>query len=125
MKDGKLGCQNMLTTCTVSRDPHYITFDGAVTHFPGICAYEISRTLSSSADFSFRVVATNKIFENPHMSLVYRVEIWLSSKNFHSYVVLEQGKNVLVSLSHLLIIICCFFGNLRVAFVGQSGINTA
>lgn len=97
VKDGKLGCWNLLATCTVSGDPHYFTFDGAVAHFQGTCAYEISKTDPSSSGFSFRVVAANKNIQNPRVSFMYRVEIWLSLGHFSFHVVLEQGKDVLVS----------------------------
>ncbi|XP_062996680.1 IgGFc-binding protein-like [Elgaria multicarinata webbii] len=96
LKDGKMGCKNQLATCTVSGDPHYFTFDGAVAHFQGTCAYEISKTYNDSSDFSFRVVAANKNFRSLRVSFLYRVEIWLKYKQFSSHVVLELGKDVQV-----------------------------
>ncbi|XP_075763601.1 IgGFc-binding protein-like [Pelodiscus sinensis] len=97
VKNGKRACQSLLTTCVVTGDPHYFTFDGTVAHFQGICDYEISRTCNSSLDLSFRVVAANRHFRNPRVSFVYRVEIWLSTGNFNSHIVLERGKAVHVN----------------------------
>ncbi|XP_077196889.1 IgGFc-binding protein-like [Paroedura picta] len=96
VKDGKLGCWDLLATCSVSGDPHYFTFDGAVAHFQGNCAYEISKTDPSSSGFSFRVVGVNKHFQNRWVSFLYRVEMWLSFGYFSSHIVLEQGRDVLV-----------------------------
>lgn len=97
LKDGRLGCHSLLTTCVVTGDPHYFTFDGAVAHFQGICDYEVCQTSNSSLDFSFRVVTANRHFRNPRVSFVYRVEIWFHTHRWSSHIVLERGKAVHVS----------------------------
>ncbi|XP_069497528.1 IgGFc-binding protein-like [Ambystoma mexicanum] len=97
LKNGKLGCQSPWTICTVTGDPHYHTFDGAVANFMGTCAYEVSQGSSPSSGFSFRVVAENKRYQNPRVSFVYRVTIWLNSTDRNVKMVFEQGKVPLIN----------------------------
>ncbi|KAL8220178.1 UNVERIFIED_CONTAM: hypothetical protein K2H54_040063, partial [Gekko kuhli] len=97
IKDGKLGCQNQPATCTVTGDPHYFTFDGAVAHFQGPCAYELSRTCHASPPF-FRVVAKNRSRGgNSHVSFVTQVEVWLHNGSLSAHIVLRNGQIVEVN----------------------------
>uniref|UniRef100_A0A3B5KT40 VWFD domain-containing protein n=1 Tax=Xiphophorus couchianus TaxID=32473 RepID=A0A3B5KT40_9TELE len=80
IRGGQLGCHDAMSTCTVWGDPHYITFDGAVSHFQGSCSYVITESLNhSNNDTEFKVVATNKHRGNNLVSFVSSVDIYLSN----------------------------------------------
>lgn len=86
--------------CTATGDPHYFTFDGAIAHFQGTCAYQLTHTCkeaSLSGGLSFRVEATNRNFRSRRVSFVTRVEVWLNNQDFQAHVVLERGQPVKVS----------------------------
>ncbi|KAM9425858.1 IgGFc-binding protein-like [Pholidichthys leucotaenia] len=86
IKNGQLGCFDAMSTCTVWGDPHYITFDGAVAHFQGTCAYIISESVSHGTnETQFQVIATNNHRGNNHVSFVSAVDVYLSNgpENVH------------------------------------------
>uniref|UniRef100_A0A8D0BZQ8 VWFD domain-containing protein n=1 Tax=Salvator merianae TaxID=96440 RepID=A0A8D0BZQ8_SALMN len=94
VKQGKLGCHFRRGICTVTGDPHYFTFDGAVAHFQGTCAYEISKTCHPSLPFFYQVVAENRQRGHPRVSFVSQVEVWLENGTLNFHIFLRDGKTV-------------------------------
>ncbi|XP_049329391.1 alpha-tectorin-like [Astyanax mexicanus] len=98
VKNGQRGCYSTMSSCMVWGDPHYLTFDGAVTTFQGTCSYEISKTCGNLLDngLEFLVVATNMHRENKDVSFASVVDIWLSKGGQRSQITIGQNKRVKV-----------------------------
>ncbi|XP_046691095.1 alpha-tectorin-like isoform X4 [Silurus meridionalis] len=99
VKNGRLGCYSQMSTCMVSGDPHYYTFDGAVAHFQGTCSYEISQTCGNvhHDGLQFRLVATNMHRGSRAVSFVSAVDIWLNKQETQTQITIGQNKRVKVN----------------------------
>ncbi|KAM9434734.1 alpha-tectorin [Clarias gariepinus] len=97
VKNGALGCYSPMSTCMVSGDPHYYTFDGAVAHFQGTCSYEISQTCGNAIDgLQFRVVGTNMHRGSTAVSFVSVVDVWLTKDEEQTNISIGQNRRVKV-----------------------------
>ncbi|XP_047672189.1 alpha-tectorin-like isoform X2 [Tachysurus fulvidraco] len=99
IRNGRLGCYSQMSTCMVTGDPHYYTFDGAVTHFQGTCSYEISQTCGNVSDngLQFRVVASNMHRGSTVVSFVSVVDLWLTKQQEQTQITIGQNRKVKVN----------------------------
>ncbi|XP_008281800.1 alpha-tectorin [Stegastes partitus] len=98
IRNGQLGCNDALSTCTVWGDPHYITFDGALAHFQGTCSYIITQSDTLDAnETQFYVAATNNHRGNNRVSFVSAVDIYLRHQAEDSHVRIGPNKRVTVN----------------------------
>ncbi|XP_078464279.1 IgGFc-binding protein-like [Lampetra planeri] len=97
VRAGARGCfQAAAARCTVTNDPHYFTFDGAVVHYQGVCAYDVARPCGGSGGGEpypfFRVVMENKRRGTAAVSFISGVHLIVGSAH-----VLLRGREVLVN----------------------------
>lgn len=72
MVEGVPTCiQETFSTCRVTGDPHYLTFDGKTFDFMGTCTYTMTKTCDEDPDLPvFSVKAKNEHRGNPKVSYV-------------------------------------------------------
>uniref|UniRef100_A0A672F9V1 VWFD domain-containing protein n=1 Tax=Salarias fasciatus TaxID=181472 RepID=A0A672F9V1_SALFA len=121
IKNGLLGCFDAMSTCTVWGDPHYVSFDGALSHFQGTCSYIITESVRHRAnETQFRVIGTNNHRGNNLVSFVSAViSLTLTFIN-GSAVSLPTIAGTLAQLERQGNFIVVNAGDLVVQFDGQS-----
>ncbi|XP_060721114.1 alpha-tectorin-like isoform X2 [Tachysurus vachellii] len=99
IRNGRLGCYSQMSTCMVTGDPHYYTFDGNVAHFQGTCSYEISQTCGNVSDngLQFRVVATNMHRGSTVVSFVSVVDLWLTKQQEQTQITIGKNRKIKVN----------------------------
>ncbi|XP_029942569.1 alpha-tectorin-like [Salarias fasciatus] len=111
IKNGLLGCFDAMSTCTVWGDPHYVSFDGALSHFQGTCSYIITESVRHRAnEIQFRVVGTNNHRGNNLVSFVSAVDVYLS--NHPESVHVRIGPNRIVKINGSAVSLPTTAGNL-------------
>ncbi|XP_054860582.1 alpha-tectorin-like [Amphiprion ocellaris] len=98
IRNGQLGCYDALSTCTVWGDPHYITFDGVVSHFQGTCSYIITESVGHrTGETQFHVTATNNHRGNNRVSFVSVVDVYIVYQTENVHVRLGPNRRVKVN----------------------------
>lgn len=83
-------------TCAVSGDPHYLTFDGALHHFMGTCAYILTQPCQPTPLENFTVSTTSEFRSgNLEASYVRAVNVQV----FNLKISLIKGYKVMVCAS--------------------------
>ncbi|XP_054549618.1 zonadhesin [Talpa occidentalis] len=95
-QNGIYGCHAQSSaTCTISGDPHYLTFDGALHHFMGTCTYTLTQPCQTiHLEDNFIVSATNEFRSgNPEVTYVTAVHV----KVFKLQISLLKGHRVMLN----------------------------
>ncbi|KAF0882930.1 ZAN protein, partial [Crocuta crocuta] len=95
-QDGIYGCHALgSATCTVSGDPHYLTFDGALHHFMGTCSYILSRPCQLRSGENYFVVSVTNEFRNGNLEASYVRSVHLQIFNLR--ISLIKGRKVVLN----------------------------
>lgn len=84
-------------TCSVSGDPHYLTFDGALHHFMGTCSYILTRPCWSVSLESYFVVSTTNEFQGGNLDVSYVKAVHVQVFNLN--ISLIKGHKIVVRAS--------------------------
>lgn len=88
-------------TCTVSGDPHYLTFDGALHHFMGTCSYTLTRPCWSRSLENYFVVSATNEFQGGNLEVSYVKAVHVQV--FNLKISLIKGRKVVVRASAYLL----------------------
>uniref|UniRef100_A0A4W3IMY0 VWFD domain-containing protein n=1 Tax=Callorhinchus milii TaxID=7868 RepID=A0A4W3IMY0_CALMI len=75
IRNGQMGCHDTFSICVVTGDPHYFSYDGALTHFQGTCEYQVSAVCHNLTLPWFRITTENRNRGNSLVSFIYRVHV--------------------------------------------------
>ncbi|XP_045318246.1 zonadhesin [Leopardus geoffroyi] len=95
-QDGIYGCHALgAATCTVSGDPHYLTFDGALHHFMGTCSYILTRPCQSRSLENYFIVSATNEFRSGNLEASYVRSVHLHIFNLR--ISLIKGHKVMLN----------------------------
>ncbi|KAM5260569.1 LOW QUALITY PROTEIN: zonadhesin [Hipposideros larvatus] len=95
-QDGIYGCHAQgSATCTVSGDPHYLTFDGALHHFMGTCSYTLTQPCRSRSFENYFVVSATNEFQGGNLEVSYVKAVHVQV--FNLKISLIKGRKVVLN----------------------------
>lgn len=81
-------------TCTVSGDPHYLTFDGALHHFMGTCTYTLTQPCWLRSPENYFVVSATNEFRGGNLEASYVKTVQVQVFNLRISMI--KGRKVMV-----------------------------
>nr|XP_058142158.1 zonadhesin [Dasypus novemcinctus] len=117
-EDGIFGCHTQATgTCVVSGVPHLQTFDGALHHFMGSCAYTLTRTCWSGHPEASFVVSITMGFRGGNLDLSYIRAVHVQV--FNIKLKLFRGRKVMLNGRRMALPLWSAQGRVSVALSGS------
>ncbi|XP_056156221.1 zonadhesin, like [Lampris incognitus] len=96
LQDGEYGCHPLGTgICSVSGDPHYISFDKKTHHYMGACSYTLTKPCNQSSGLPYFTVDTQNEHRGSNKKVSYVRAVVINV--YGTAIILGKGRRVQVN----------------------------